>query len=299
MRTVHIASVSGGKDSTAMCLWLQEQGIEYRAVHFNTGWEHPDTVAFVRDVLPQYVGPIESHSREPELDEQRETYAQELERLLGFRSPFVRWVLRKGMFPARLKRFCTTELKIYTARDVMQAAHAAGELPVNVIGIRAAESAARAQLPEREISTTLDCMVWRPLIRWSEQDVIDIHKRHGVPPNPLYLRGSNRVGCWPCIMAGKSEIKRLEEERLHIIERLEHLTGILAQQRADESGKPLIVKPYLFQLGTRNEEGKRPPTPIRKMVEWSHTHRGGKERDNQPMFPGLNEGCLRWGMCET
>lgn len=34
-----VASVSGGKDSTAMCLWLQEQGLEFTPVFLDTGWE--------------------------------------------------------------------------------------------------------------------------------------------------------------------------------------------------------------------------------------------------------------------
>ena len=285
----HLASVSGGKDSTAMCLWLKEQGIEYRALHFDTGWEHPATVEYLRDVLPRYIGPIEVHSREPDLDDEREAYAVELEEMLGWRSPFVRWTLKRGMFPSRTRRFCTQELKIFTVRDVMKAEHEAGRLPVNVVGIRAAESRARAKLPERELSTTLDCMVWRPLIAWTERDVIDIHHRHGVPPNPLYLRGSRRVGCWPCIMAGKTDLRALDEDRIRIIERLEAIvTSIADANRA------------MFQAkhSSMMEDGKYVPVPIRRMVEWGKTARGGRELDRQQALPGFNDGCLRWGMCE-
>ena len=54
-----IASVSGGKDSTALCLHLQELGIEYRAVHMDTGWEHPATDEYIREVLEPKIGPVE------------------------------------------------------------------------------------------------------------------------------------------------------------------------------------------------------------------------------------------------
>jgi len=297
---INIASISGGKDSTAMILHLKEQGIPFRAVHFDTGWEHASTYAYLRDVLPEYTGPIEVHSREPELDERREAMAAELEALLGHRSAFVRWMLKRGAFPGRKRRFCTQELKVFTARDVMRAEHAAGRLPVNVVGIRAAESHARSKMPERELSTTLDCMVWRPLIRWSEQDVIDIHKRHNVPPNPLYLQGARRVGCWPCIHANKRDLKLLSERRILIIEALETAVGTLAAERnaAKETPDPDWSKPTFYQSVLRDQNGRRPCIPIRKMVKWGKTARGGRELDRQTSLPGMNDGCLRWGMCD-
>jgi 3'-phosphoadenosine 5'-phosphosulfate sulfotransferase (PAPS reductase)/FAD synthetase len=316
--TVHILSVSGGKDSTAAALHLREQGIPFRAVHFDTGWEHAATVEYVRNTLPGIIGqPVEVASREPkQLDERREAWAVELEVMLGFRSPMVRWILSRGMFPSRVRRFCTQELKVFTARDVMREAHARGELPINVVGIRAAESAARARLEERELSTTLDCMVWRPLLRWTEADVIAIHRRHGVAPNPLYLRGATRVGCWPCIMAGKAELRLLakDEPRIRVMERLEEVVGILATERherreaaadgdTDDGGAFRI--PWFFQ-GNRNHRAPGsaaiPTVPIRQHIAWAQTERGGKALDQshrQMSLAGLDDGCLRWGMCEV
>jgi len=81
-RIVYYASVSGGKDSLAMCLHLQDLGIPYRAVFFDTGWENPDTYQYVREVLPGVVGPIEWLSNEPELDDSQEADAQEVEAVL-------------------------------------------------------------------------------------------------------------------------------------------------------------------------------------------------------------------------
>ena len=298
MSTVYLASVSGGKDSTAMCLHLRELGLEYRAVHFDTGWEHPDTVAFVRDVLPDYIGPIEVIRREPVLDEEREAYAVELESMLGFRSPFVRFVLKKGMFPSRVRRFCTQELKVFCVRDVVRAIHEAGDLPVNVVGIRAAESVARSKLAEREVSTSLDCMVWRPLIRWTEREVVEIHQRHGVPPNPLYLRGSSRVGCWPCIFARKAEVRALDEARIRVIERLEEMIQKLARARKEAKGEELQRAPSFFQRARKDRHGGSPSVPIREHVAWSKTAHGSDEEDRQLGFQGMNDGCLRWGLCD-
>ena len=38
-----IASISGGKDSTAMLLYLIENNIKFTPVFCDTGWEHPLT----------------------------------------------------------------------------------------------------------------------------------------------------------------------------------------------------------------------------------------------------------------
>ena len=39
--------------------------------------------------------------------------------------------------------------------------------------------------------------------------------------------------------------------------------------------------------------------PIDRVVEWSRTTRGGKKEDKQiELFAGMNDGCMRWGLCE-
>lgn len=53
-----IASVSGGKDSTALMLALREAGIPFRAVFADTGWEHSGTYRYL-DLLRERVGPID------------------------------------------------------------------------------------------------------------------------------------------------------------------------------------------------------------------------------------------------
>lgn len=325
--TVYVASVSGGKDSTAMSLWLTEQGIEHRRVFFDTGWEHADTYAYL-DYLGERLGPIERRCREPVLDERREAMALELEAALGFRSAMVRWTLHKASFPSRERRWCTQALKMETARDVMREAVAAGAAPVNVLGIRAAESTARAKLLERELDEDLDAMVWRPLLAWSVEDVIAVHQRHDVRPNPLYLRNAERVGCWPCVMAGKPEIKLLGEDRIAALARLEAMVALLARERRIARGEPTLARaPTWFQghrrdglawscvacrgvgtgggigpahvgcatCGGRGEHLTIPTIPIRRMVEWSRTSRGGAQ---MAMPLPDDSGCMRWGLCD-
>jgi len=208
----------------------------------------------------------------------------------------VRWILYKGMFPFRMGRWCTDHLKIKALRAHLKE----HPYPVNCVGVRAAESKARAKLPERELSTSLDCMIWRPLIDWSKQDVIDIHHRHGLAPNPLYLNGADRVGCWPCIFSRKSEIRYIAETdsaRIDLIRDLEADVIELARARYALKGETFEskgFKPPTFFMG--NPTWNMPT--IDRVVEWSKTSRGGKQstlfRDDE-----IEPGCLSWGLCDT
>ena len=297
-----IASVSGGKDSTAMCLYLRELGIPYRAINIDTGWEHADTDHYVREVLPAFIGPIETIAADVKVRPSAAADVERIEKALGRPSQMVRLILNKGTFPGRERRFCTEQLKIFPIRDYIAAL---GEDVINCTGIRADESAARALMPEWEEWPAGDCEQWRPLIDWSGQDVVDIHKRHGVPPNPLYLRGAHRVGCWPCIYARKSEIRNMSETdpaRVDLLELLEDtLTGIV-QEKQIQRGVPLSRRGW-FRNPTPirdPETGKRKgdPWPIRRVVEWAKTKRGGKQYE---LFapPAREWGCMRWGVCDT
>jgi 3'-phosphoadenosine 5'-phosphosulfate sulfotransferase (PAPS reductase)/FAD synthetase len=257
-----VASISGGKDSAAMSLFLIELGIDHDRVFMDTGWEHPSTYEYIRGVLTNTIGPITEIS--------------------GARD-MVELVRHKGMFPGRLRRFCTQELKVLPIQRYLSSMD--GE-PINTVGIRAEESAARASMEEWEWSESFDCDVWRPIIRWAKEDVIDIHKRHALPPNPLYLKGASRVGCWPCIYARKNEIKLVADispDRIDVIRQLEREIG---DAMAARSGKRATW--FAERVGA---------STIDEVVEWSRTGRGGRQLE---MFDDerVEDGCVRWGLCD-
>lgn len=291
-----------------MALHLREQGIAYEAVFCDTGWEHPDTYTYLRDVLDPAIGPIR-WLRSPE-------------------GGMVEWIRRKVMFPSRMRRWCTERLKVLPIREYpIRRIEETGGTVVNAVGIRRLESAARAQLPEWERWAAdqrggIDCMIWRPLIGWTEEQVIEIHRRHGIAPNPLYLRGANRVGCWPCIHARKAEIAlvaRDDPERIDMIRALE--IEMTAGARARSTAR--AEKPWPEKIAGDEEledlerELRDPASPrhercyfqgparngvmsIDDVVAWAQTDRGGRQ---MPMFDLLDnaatDGCMRWGMCET
>ena len=319
-----VLSCSGGKDSTATGLYLQEQGIAFESIFCDTGWEAPETYEYLREVLPRHLGQIRwlrpevrwpdrvrlhtlraSGAPMTEVDAAEvaegarlaalcEGYAQEIEALIGVSpSPMVRTILKKAIFPSRLQRWCTAELKAAPARAYL------GTLddPLNVVGIRAEESKSRSLMPEREYDAGMDCEVWRPIIRWTLDDVIAIHTRHGLRPNPLYLGSSVRVGCYPCIFARKAEISDLSPVRVAAIRLLEQRVAELAAARIVRSGD--IVRstlPTFFQADERNADGSY-TYPIDKVMEWARTGKGG--RQYELFSAGREEGCMRWGLCNT
>jgi len=301
-----VVSVSGGKDSTAACLYMKELGLDYEAIFFDTGWEHASTYEYILEYLPEKIGPIKHLRRERKMrDEETEALAQKYEERLGWYSAMVRTIIFKGSFSSRIRRFCTQELKVYPARDYLKAMD---DEPINVVGIRGQESASRANMPEWEWSDTFDCEVWRPLHKWKVEDVIELHQKFGIRPNPLYLgkNPSERVGCWPCIYSRKSEIRTMaatDPDRIALIADLEKDVAEIAKKRCAAKGKTLKQNPAWFQNPMSRADsvtGKRAGDTwsIDRVVQWSRTKWGGKQFELFAAAPG-EQGCVRWGMCDT
>jgi 3'-phosphoadenosine 5'-phosphosulfate sulfotransferase (PAPS reductase)/FAD synthetase len=316
-----VVSCSGGKDSTAVVLHLREIGLApTHAVFMDTGWEERRTLDYVRDTLPGVLGmPVTWLRASVPLpaDPALAAVVEECEALLGWESPMVRLIVRKGMFPVRQMKWCTEVLKTTPFFDWMLATFPARMPTAFATGIRAEESASRSTMPEfsplfrTEGSVPVKwrplvpaVLQWRPLIQWTFDDVIAIHKRHGIAPNPLYLEGASRVGCWPCIHAHKQEIRRIADtspERIRVIRILEATATRVATARVEARGETLRGAPAFFQSRTgQTPEGKHDGRciPIDEAIEWSRTGRGG--RQFELFAPDDREaGCMRWGMCET
>jgi len=179
------ASVSGGKDSTALALWLRENDVPFTAVFCDTGWEHPDTYEYI-EYLQTVIGPITTlrSTRAWEgVQHDRDTRHADPMNLGGLPS----LALKQNFLPRGAARWCTRELKIEPIREYLTAQRLLFRAkPVNAVGIRAEESQSRSFMSETEEQD--EATTWRPLIAWPEQRVIDTHTRHGVRPNPLYLR---------------------------------------------------------------------------------------------------------------
>lgn len=269
-----VASVSGGKDSTALMLALREADVPFRAVFADTGWEAPETYEYL-DTLRQKIGPIDT------VHPKRDMIAS---------------VRHRAGFPGRMQRWCTRELKL----DPIRAYHTKletelGVETINAMGVRAEESAARAKMSAWVDDDEWGGWIWRPLLAWSIADVLHVHRRHGVPVNPLYAQGFDRVGCFPCIFSNKEEIRSLPEWRIAEIEALENESTLLRAER--NAVEPDRYKHKIATFFQSRDPKAIAPMGIRDVVLWAKTDRGGKQL---PIFESApTGGCMRWGLCET
>lgn len=262
-------SISGGKDSTAMMLNLMKQGYkanDFVRIYLDTGWEHSQTYEYL-DYLEQKIGPITRIKRQVDINPEYAESIERIENMLGFTSPMVRLIYRWKMFPNGAIKFCTSRLKLDMANKYFK------DLDcdyVNLVGIRAEESFKRSKYTEWEFSEQFDCWTHRPLLTWTESDVIQIHNDFNVMPNDLYLNGWNRVGCYPCIYSNKKEIKLLERERIEIIKIME--TDLQAT--------------FFKRKGVNFD--------IEQTFNWSKTSYGGKQFE---LFDTATPTCEKWGLC--
>jgi len=257
-----------------MSLHLTELGVEHDRVFMDTGWERPATYEYLRGPLTEKLGPIVE---------------------VGRPGGMVQLVRDKKMFAGRIARFCTEELKLAPMKAYIQGHE---HDVVNAVGVRAAESLSRAKLTPWEWSSGLDCEVWRPVLRWTFDDVVAIHRRHALEPNPLYALGAERVGCWPCIFARKDEIRLLAEmdpARIAEIAALETELDAGQAIRAAAKGVPVKRRPTFFSRPEFADGVGH--TPIARAVEWSRTAHGGNQFEL--FHDPSNAGCMRWGMCDT
>jgi 3'-phosphoadenosine 5'-phosphosulfate sulfotransferase (PAPS reductase)/FAD synthetase len=141
------------------------------------------------------------------------------------------------------------------------------------LGIRADESRNRAKQPRYNRHES-GSYVWRPIFRWTVEDVWAQHRKHGIRPNPLYALGMNRVGCMPCINCRKSELRNIADLFPEHIERIRRWEAIVS--RASKSGASTF-----FNAGTDPTDADRPGaySGIHTLVEWSRTARGGRQFD--------------------
>lgn len=165
---------SGGKDSDVILELAKMANINYRAIYKNTTIDPPGTIKHALDNDVEVIRPVRN---------------------------FLEIISRHG-YPSRRNRFCCSYLKEYKILDYA------------VVGVRRDESRSRAERykePEqcRVYSKNVKARQYLPLLDWTQYDVADFIKEHGIRCHSLYydeqgaFHPERRLGCVACPLAAR------------------------------------------------------------------------------------------------
>jgi len=305
-----VVSVSGGKDSHATAiLALDRYGPEaVRLVMADTGHEHPLTMEFVQDYLPQALGApitILRANFDRQIAGKRAFIARNweymgvplahvdraLEVLHPTGIPFLDLCMWKGRFPSRKAQFCTEELKGNPLDAFMVEVNGSESWQ----GVRRDESQNRADALDYE-PPTMDrpWAIVRPIAAWSAQQTVDFIRRRGHVLNPLYSQGMKRVGCMPCINCGKDELLEIAQRFPDEIARVREWERIVAEA-SKRNAATFFPDPIRQGDGARHATGDY--ARIDEVIEWAKTSRGGRQYDLERFLPGPVCSSV-YGLCE-
>lgn len=215
-------------------------------------------------------------------------------------NPFLDLCLWKGKFPSARARFCTEELKRNPMLEQVMMPLLEDPDTDEVWswqGVRADESKSRARLPETdEVGDGL--INYRPILTWTAQDVFDFHRKHGVKWNPLYEMGMGRVGCMPCVMCRKDELRDIAHRWPEEIERVAEWERLVSKASKHAGGANLFHMDMVPGSDKYNTEAQL-KFGIHDVVQWSMTGRGGRVYD-MLFAMGPDVGCSSaYGLCDS
>lgn len=277
-----IVAFSGGKDSAACVLHLIEQGVDMTKVEL---WHHlvdgregsklmdwPVTEDYCRRFaaelgLPIYYSWKQGGFEGEMLRENQRTKPTSFEHMEDNMIECGVVGGKRGKESTRRKfpqvsadlsvRWCSAYLKVQVCESAIYNQERFRDKRTLVItGERAEESAARAKYqtfePDRtdkRDSKKLHRHVdhWRPVHAWSEQQVWDIIKRHGIMPHPAYRLGWGRLSCMACIFGSSKQwasIQEIAPKRLERIAEYEQEFGLTIHRTKAVMERVAEASPY-------------------------------------------------------
>ena len=311
--TIHVVSMSGGKDSTATALLaLETQPRDsIRFVFADTGNEHQathDYLDYLRGALGITIDTVRADltsaierlrgvlqtiadgGRVPRFRWTAEEARRALKAVRPSGNPFLDLCVLKGRFPSRRAQFCTQFLKTEPLVEYQMALIDAGAAVWSWQGVRGEESPERARKPSFEVVGG-GLFINRPILRWRAADTFEAHRAVGIEPNPLYRQGMSRVGCMPCINANKNEVLEIAARFPEHFKRISEWERVVAA--ACKRGAAS------FFAAPNDGRGDRVGRNITQVVQWSRTSRGGRQldmlRDPSAEAPACSSS---YGLCE-
>ena len=153
------------------------------------------------------------------------------------------------------------------------------------VGVRKDESIARSKITSQwecefgdqqgDPETAEGIWLYRPILNWGVDEVFAIMKKHGIEPNPLYKQGMGRVGCMPCVMCNKRELKEIAVRFPEVADRLEDWEEKVS--RVALRGKATFFNTGLTCGIKNSDEVDVKKHGIRAALDWAKTSRGGRQ----------------------
>lgn len=310
----HLISVSGGKDSAATLLIALENCPRENVlpIFCDTGNEHEavyEYLAYLEQALDITITRLKADfteqiaakrmfiardQRKGRKNGRRIRWSNKAKRralavLHPTGNPFLDLCLWKGRFPSRKAQFCTEELKRNIAVSFQLDLIDAGHSVLSWQGVRRDESEARKDAKKIE---RIGPRMWafRPIVEWTALEVFDYCAKRGLQPNPLYLQGSNRVGCMPCINCQKEELRQIDRRHPEHIERI-----AIWEQRVAMASKRGLATFFAAPRMSNREAAKQ---TVGVVVQWSRTTRGGKQFDLLADLQEPTACASAYGLCE-
>jgi len=242
----HVACLSGGKDSTALAIYMRDRVPEMEYVFTDTGKELPETYEYLRRVEVFLARPIVRLNSESDFDHWLTMYG--------------------GYLPSSRMRWCTRMLKIRPLERYL------GDDPTFMyIGIRADEDR------EGYISTKPNITPIYPFKEdgITKDDVFRILEEAGLGL-PAYYEWRTRSGCYFCFFQRKREWVGLMQmhpdlfELAKSYEKVDPVTGQRFTWNDDESLEELSQPERVAEILRKHEEAvkaKRKQRPNSRLIQ--------------------------------
>jgi 3'-phosphoadenosine 5'-phosphosulfate sulfotransferase (PAPS reductase)/FAD synthetase len=237
----HVLGLSGGKDSSALALYVKETRPELDIEYFftDTGYELPETNDFI-DQLEEKLGYIHRLND------------RSLNNIEGRGEVEFKSLLKKhqNYLPSQRDRWCTVQMKLKPFEQWVDGFIADGYSVKNYVGIRADE-------PERVGFMTIDKPI-ESIMPFREDgivkvDIENILQRNGLEL-PAYYSWRSRSGCSFCFFQKKIEWVRLKENHPDLFE----------QAKAFEKGEGNTVTGESFYWMGKGEPLETLEDPVKK-----------------------------------
>ncbi|MBK1693557.1 phosphoadenosine phosphosulfate reductase [Chromatium weissei] len=193
----HLLGLSGGKDSSALAIYLRDKIPEMEYFFADTGAELPETLAYI-DLLEDYLGkPIARLNSE-----------RDFEYYLKYHNNYL---------PSAQQRWCTVNLKLIPFE-----VFAGNDEVISYIAIRADEPSRSGYVSKK--SNIKTSMPFRD-DGINKEDVFDILESSGLGV-PKYYDWRSRSGCYFCFFQKKEEWLGLKKHHVELFEKAKKYESI-------------------------------------------------------------------------